>query len=68
MALVAAQVRSFGKAQVTYSSIAQIGPIFNEVAAGSELFALFHFAGNAFLCSYQLLVSSTVITCLIRVI
>ncbi|MBK9416291.1 MAG: hypothetical protein IPN62_03135 [Flavobacteriales bacterium] len=66
MASVTARVQSSVKAQIAYSSIAQIGLIFIEVAAGLELLALVHFAGNAFLRTYQLLVSPSVVTYLIR--
>lgn len=61
-----ARVQSSVKSQIAYSSIAQIGLIFIEVAAGLEDLALFHFAGNAFLRTYQLLVSPSVVTYLIR--
>jgi len=52
--------------QIAYSSIAQIGLIFIEVALGWEYLALFHFAGNAFLRTYQLLVSPSVVSYQIR--
>jgi len=61
-----ARVQSSVKSQIAYSSIAQIGLIFIEVAAGFENLALLHFAGNAFLRTYQLLVSPSVVTYLIR--
>jgi len=61
-----ARVQSSIKSQIAYSSIAQIGLIFIEVAAGWQIFALFHFAGNAFLRTYQLLVSPSVVSYLIR--
>jgi NADH-quinone oxidoreductase subunit L len=61
-----ARVQSSIKAQIAYSSIAQIGLIFMEVAAGMEALALVHFAGNAFLRTYQLLVSPSAVTHLIR--
>lgn len=61
-----ARVQSSVKAQIAYSSIAQIGLIFIEVAAGLEALALVHFMGNAFLRTYQLLVSPSVVTYLIR--
>jgi NADH-quinone oxidoreductase subunit L len=61
-----ARVQSSIKSQVAYSSISQIGLIFIEVAAGFENLALFHFAGNAFLRTYQLLVSPSVVSYLIR--
>ncbi|HMJ68263.1 MAG TPA: proton-conducting transporter membrane subunit [Cyclobacteriaceae bacterium] len=61
-----ARVQSSIKAQIAYASSAQIGLIFIEVAAGFENLALFHFAGNAFLRTYQLLVSPSVVSYLIR--
>ncbi len=61
-----ARVQSSVKSQIAYASIAQIGLIFIEVAAGFENLALFHFAGNAFLRTYQLLVSPSVVSYLIR--
>jgi NADH-quinone oxidoreductase subunit L len=61
-----ARVQSSIKSQVAYSSIAQIGLIFIEVAAGWQTLALIHFAGNAFLRTYQLLVSPSVVSYLIR--
>lgn len=56
-----AKVQSTVKTQIAYSSITQMGLIFVEVALGFHLFALFHFAGNAFLRTYQLLVSPSVL-------
>ena len=61
-----ARVQSSVKSQIAYASIAQIGLIFIEVALGLEDLALWHFAGNAFLRTYQLLVSPSVVTYLIR--
>jgi NADH:ubiquinone oxidoreductase subunit 2 (subunit N) len=61
-----ARVQSSVKSQIAYSSIAQIGIIFIEVAAGFEYLALIHFAGNAFLRTYQLLVSPSVVSYQIR--
>lgn len=61
-----ARVQSSVKSLIAYSSIAQIGLIFIEVALGWENLALIHFAGNAFLRTYQLLVSPSVVTYLIR--
>lgn len=61
-----ARVQSSIKSQVAYSSLTQIGLIFVEIALGFENLALFHFAGNAFLRTYQLLVSPSVVTYLIR--
>lgn len=54
------------KGQIAYSSAAQIGIIFIEIAAGFDIIALIHFAGNAFLRTYQLLVSPSMVTYFIR--
>jgi NADH-quinone oxidoreductase subunit L len=61
-----ARVQSSVKSQIAYASISQIGLIFVEIAAGFEMLALIHFAGNAFMRTYQLLVSPSVVTYLIR--
>lgn len=61
-----AQVQSSIKSQIAYSSVAQIGLIFIEISLGFENLALFHFAGNAFLRTYQLLVSPSLVSYLIR--
>lgn len=61
-----ARVQSSVKSQVAYSSISQIGIIFIELALGLKYLALIHFAGNAFLRTYQLLVSPSVVSYLIR--
>lgn len=61
-----ARVQSSIKSQIAYSSISQIGLIFIEIAAGFETLALIHFAGNAFLRTYQLLVSPSVVSYMIR--
>jgi len=66
VATVIARSQSAIKSQIAYASIAQIGLIFIEVAAGLEVLALVHFAGNAFLRTYQLLVSPSVVSYLIR--
>lgn len=65
-AAVTARVQSSVKTQIAYSSITQIGIIFVEVALGFHNLALIHFAGNAFLRSYQLLVSPSVLSYLIH--
>ncbi len=54
------------KSRIAYSSISQIGIIFVEIALGLEWLALFHFMGNAFLRTYQLLVSPSIVSYLIR--
>jgi NADH-quinone oxidoreductase subunit L len=61
-----ARVQSSVKSQIAYDSIAQIGIIFIEVALGFENIALFHITGNALLRTYQLLVSPSVVSYLIR--
>lgn len=61
-----ARVQSTIKTQIAYASIAQIGLMFIEVALGLETLALLHFAGNAFLRTYQLLVSPSVVAYMIR--
>ena len=61
-----ARVQSSVKTQIAYGSIAQIGIMFVEVALGWHTLALIHFAGNAFLRTYQLLVSPSVLGYLIH--
>lgn len=63
---MSARVQPTIKGQIAYSSSAQIGLIFVEIAAGLELLALIHFVGNAFLRTYQLLVSPSVVAYKIR--
>ena len=60
------RVQSSIKSQIAYSSIAQIGLIFIEIALGLENIALVHIAGNAFLRTYQLLVSPSIVSYKIR--
>jgi NADH-quinone oxidoreductase subunit L len=57
-----AKVQATVKTQIAYASITQIGLIFIEIALGWHVLALWHFAGNAFLRSYQLLVSPSVLS------
>jgi NADH-quinone oxidoreductase subunit L len=66
IATFTARVQSTVKSQIAYSSIAQIGFIFIEIALGLEILALIHVAGNAFLRTYQLLVSPSVVSYKIR--
>lgn len=61
-----ARVQSSVKSQVAYSSLTQIGLIFVEIALGLEIVALVHVLGNAFLRSYQLLVSPSMVSYKIR--
>ncbi len=60
------RVQSSIKSQIAYSSIAQIGLIFIEIALGLENIALVHITGNAFLRTYQLLVSPSIVSYKIR--
>ncbi len=61
-----AAVQSGVKTQIGYASITQIGFMFVELSLGFENLVLFHFAGNAFLRTYQLLVSPSVLHYLIH--
>ena len=61
-----ARVQPTVKTQIAYSSAAQIGIIFIEVALGWHVLALVHFTGNAFLRTYQLLVSPSVLNYLVH--
>lgn len=62
VATLIARVQSSIKTQIAYSSIAQIGIMFIEIALGWYVLALVHFASNAFLRTYQLLVSPSVLS------
>jgi NADH-quinone oxidoreductase subunit L len=66
IATLIARVQPTVKTQIAYSSAAQIGIIFIEVALGLHILALIHFAGNAFLRTYQLLVSPSVLNYLVH--
>ncbi|MFD1550639.1 hypothetical protein DNU06_14910 [Putridiphycobacter roseus] len=61
-----ARVQFSIKGQIAYSSLAQIGIMMVEVALGFETLALFHLTGNAFLRSYQLLISPSIVTYKLR--
>ena len=61
-----ARVQSSVKSQIAYASIAQIGIMFIEMAFGLRDLVLIHFVSNAFLRTYQLLVSPSVVSYLIR--
>ncbi|NHE58190.1 proton-conducting transporter transmembrane domain-containing protein [Cyclobacterium plantarum] len=61
-----ARVQTTIKTQIAYASIAQIGIMFIEIALGLQMLVLIHFAGNAFLRTYQLLVSPSVVAYMIR--
>lgn len=66
IATLIARVQPTVKTQIAYSSAAQIGLMFIEVALGWHVLALIHFAGNAFLRTYQLLVSPSVLNYLVH--
>ena len=61
-----ARVQFSIKAQIAYSSLAQIGIMMVEVALGFKTLALIHLTGNAFLRSYQLLISPSIVTYKLR--
>lgn len=61
-----AKVQSSVKTQIAYSSIAQIGLMFIEIALGFHHLVLIHFVGNAFLRTYHLLVSPSTLGYLIH--
>lgn len=62
VATLIARVQPTVKTQIAYASIAQLGLMFIEVALGWHGLVLVHFAGNAFLRTYQLLVSPSVLS------
>lgn len=66
IATLIARVQPNVKTQIAYSSAAQIGIIFIEIVLGLHMLALVHFAGNAFLRTYQLLVSPSVLNYLVH--
>ena len=66
IATLIARVQATVKTQIAYSSAAQIGLMFIEVAIGWHWLVLIHFAGNAFLRTYQLLVSPSVLNYLVH--
>ena len=66
IATLIARVQPTVKTQIAYASAAQIGIMFVEVALGFHILALIHFAGNAFLRTYQLLVSPSVLNYLVH--
>jgi NADH-quinone oxidoreductase subunit L len=66
VATMISRVQSSVKTQLAYSSIAQIAIMFMEVGLGFHTLALVHFSCNAFLRTYQLLVSPSVLNYLIH--
>ncbi|HSX17676.1 MAG TPA: proton-conducting transporter membrane subunit [Patescibacteria group bacterium] len=61
-----ARVQSSIKTQIAYASITQIGIMFIELAAGLRWLVLIHFASNAALRAYQLLISPSVVSYLVH--
>lgn len=59
-------VQSNIKGRIGYSSVAQVGLMFVELALGLDTLALVHFVGNASLRCYQLLVSPSVVAYILR--
>lgn len=66
IATLIARVQPTVKTQIAYASAAQIGLMFIEIALGFHWLVLIHFAGNAFLRTYQLLVSPSVLNYLVH--
>lgn len=62
VATLIARIQPSIKTQIAYSTTAQIGIMFVEISLGWYQLALLHFVGNAFLRSYQLLVSPSVLS------
>ena len=59
---VTSSVQSSIKSQVAYASLGQIGLIFAEIGMGFHVLAIVHICGNAFLRTYQLLISPSVVS------
>lgn len=55
------RVQSSIKTQIAYASITQIGIMFIELALGLHWLVLVHFVSNAFLRTYQLLISPSIV-------
>lgn len=67
IATLSARVQSNVKGQIGYASIAQVGLMLVELALDLPGLVVLHFVGNAFLRCYQLLVSPSVVSHLLRV-
>ncbi len=61
-----ARVQSSVKTQIAYASVTQIGIMFMELALGLHALVLIHFACNALLRTYQLLISPSILSYLIH--
>lgn len=64
---LSSRVQSNIKGQIAYASISQVGLMLVELSLGLENLVLFHFSANAFLRTYQLLVSPSVVAHLLKV-
>jgi NADH:ubiquinone oxidoreductase subunit 5 (subunit L)/multisubunit Na+/H+ antiporter MnhA subunit len=67
IASLAEKTQSNIKGQIAYASITQVGLMFIELSLGLDTLVLVHFMGNAFLRCYQLLLSPSIITHLLRI-
>ena len=67
VASTAEQTQSNVKGRIAYASITQVGFMFMELALGFGSFVLLHMVGNAFTRCYQLLISPSIVTHLLRV-
>lgn len=65
-AYFSSRVQHTVKARIAYASVAQIGLMMIEISLGLTQLALLHMLGNAFLRTYQLLVSPSVVSYTIR--
>jgi NADH:ubiquinone oxidoreductase subunit 5 (subunit L)/multisubunit Na+/H+ antiporter MnhA subunit len=63
---LSAKIQSSIKAQIAYSSVAQIGVMYVELAFGWLWLVHLHFISNAFLRTYQLLVSPSMAAYIMR--
>ena len=66
VASISEKAQSNIKGQIAYASIAQVGFMFVELSLGLEYVVITHFMGNAFLRCYQLLISPSVVSHLLR--
>ncbi|MBI1222082.1 MAG: hypothetical protein GC180_05715 [Bacteroidetes bacterium] len=66
IAFLISRVQFTIKAKVAYASITQIGIMCVELALGWNTLVLIHFVGNAFLRTYQLLVSPSIVNYMVR--
>jgi NADH:ubiquinone oxidoreductase subunit 5 (subunit L)/multisubunit Na+/H+ antiporter MnhA subunit len=65
-ASISLKTQSNIKGQIGYASVAQVGLMFIELAAGLREVAMLHFIGNAILRCYQLLASPSIMVLYLR--